>query len=112
MKKLYLANISIDKDIIVAAENDVKATIDTQNIYARDFLSNIANTDMFITTKEIVKKKDIEDELDNMPYGEDNKSIGQIWKEIQKYNKEKAHKEWLEKYHMTFDFYKETQDGR
>lgn len=114
MEKLYLVNISVDTNIIMASENEFRAISDTKNKYANDILSHMRPLEMFVTANEIKNKKDIINagaSLDDLPYGNDEKTIGEIWKEMERYKKEQAHKEWLEKYHMTFDFYKEIKNG-
>jgi hypothetical protein len=115
MKKLYMVNISVDKDILVAAESETKAIFDTKKEHAQTVMHDLHPSDMFVTAHEIKNKKDLRGELDSLPYtdydDDDGKTVGEIWKEMEKYRKEQAHKEWLEKYHMTFDFYKEAQNG-
>jgi hypothetical protein len=111
MKKLYLVNISIDTDIIVAAESEFRAIADTKGAYAISVINGLSQANIFVTANEIKNKKYLKDEMNNMPYGDDDKTIGEIWKEMEKYRKEQAHKEWLEKYHMTFDFYKDAKNG-
>ena len=107
MKKLYNINLSFSQDIIVAANNEQEAVNSARNEYCKDVLENTDSSQLLIIPRQITSKKEIVDELNNTPYG-DTRTIKEIWKDIEKEAKDKAHKEWLEKHHMTFDFYKDT----
>ena len=118
MKKLYNVKISVETDIIVAADDLKDAEVRSRDCW-RDAIENVHLSDVDIGVVEIKKKSEIADALLSLPYGlayeEGTLTVGEIWKEVEKANKsdakEKAHKEWLEKYHATFDFYKEVQNG-
>ena len=113
MKKLYRVEISMTSEILVAAENENEAFEKTRTRYGSEEMSYWDSSDLGIDIidKNISDKKNIwKDEWSDIPYG-DTRTVKEIWKDIEKINKDKAHKEWLEKYHMTFDFYKEPQNG-
>jgi len=112
MKKLYRVEIAFETDIIVSAENHHDALKKTQNDYASEVIDRLMVSELNIDLVEVldVKKRIWKDEWDEIPYG-DTRTVKEIWKDIEEDNKNKAYKEWLEKYHMTFDFYKEAKNG-
>ena len=116
MKKLYRVKITVETDIIVAA-NDLKDAEVRSRACWRDAIENVHLSDVDIDATEIKTKSEISYDLGSLPYGlshDEEMTVGAIWKEIEKVNKvnakDKAHKEWLEKYHVTFDFYKEVKN--
>ena len=112
MKKLYRVKIAFETDIIVSAENHHAALKNTQFAYASGVIDYLTVSELDITLVDTLddKKRIWKDEWNEIPYG-DTRTVKEIWKDIEKDNKEKAHKEWLEKYHMTFDFYGDAKNG-
>ena len=113
MKKLYRVEITVSKEFLVSAENKEEAYERTKNRYGMDEMGywNSSDLDVGVIGKSIDDKKRIwSDEWNDIPYG-DTRTVKEIWKDIEKSNKDREYQEWLEKYHMTFDFYKESENG-